>query len=149
MKVVVATDGTSAAIDAAHRAIELLRPGAEIVLVTAIRDWEDPMASAGGFEGPVESDDEADEEYAERVASGTAALERTASAISERIETRLITADEDPGHAIVHFAEQLRPDVIVIGAGGKSALKRLLLGSVSDHVVHHAPCPVLVVHHHD
>ena len=149
MKVIVATDGTEAAIDAAHRAIELFRPEAEIVLVTVVLDWEDPMASAGGFEGPVQTEEEADEEYAEQVAAGNAALEHTASAVGDRVEVKLISADENPGPAIVHLAEQLQPDVIVIGAAGKGPLRRLLRGSVSDHVVHHAPCPVLVVRHHD
>jgi nucleotide-binding universal stress UspA family protein len=149
MKVIVATDGTEAAIDAAHRAIELFRPEAKIVLVTVILDREDPMESAGGFEGPLQTEEEADEDYAEQVAAGNTALEHTASAVGDGVEVKLISADEHPGPAIVHLAEQLHPDVIVIGAAGKGPLKRLLRGSVSDHVVHHAPCPVLVVRHHD
>lgn len=56
MRVVVATDGSEAAIDAAHRSIELLRPGAEVILVMVIPEKEDPMDDAGGIEGPVISD---------------------------------------------------------------------------------------------
>jgi nucleotide-binding universal stress UspA family protein len=147
MKVIVATDGSEAAIDAAHRAIDLLRPGAELVLVTVIPDREDPMESAGGFEGPVVTEEQAEEEFAGEVEAGRTALERTSAAVGQHVEVRLAPADEEPGHAIVHLAEELGPDVLVIGSAGKSLFKRLFTGSVSDYVVHHAPCPVLVVRH--
>lgn len=149
MKVLVATDGTETAIEAAHRAVELFRVGAEIVLVTVILDWQDPMESAGGFEGPLGTEDEADRDFAERVTAGNTALEHTTAAVGDGVEVRLLPVHEDAGPAIVHLAEQLEADVIVIGASAKGALKRFFRGSVSDHVVHHAPCPVLVVRHHD
>ncbi len=50
-----------------------------------------------------------------------------------------------PAETIVAFAEQGKYDVIVIGSHGASAGERFLLGSVSDRVVHHAPCDVYVV----
>lgn len=46
---------------------------------------------------------------------------------------------------IVQFLRERQPTMAVIGARGLSAGARLFLGSVSDGVVHHAPCPVLVV----
>jgi nucleotide-binding universal stress UspA family protein len=36
-------------------------------------------------------------------------------------------------------------DLIVVGTHGRGRVGRLVLGSVSDHVVRHAPCPVLIV----
>jgi nucleotide-binding universal stress UspA family protein len=113
--VIVATDGTDTAIEAARRALDLLRADAEITLVSVILDWEDPNADAGGIEGPVETPEEADRDYA--------------------------------GSALVDYVEEHRADLLVIGAGDKGPLKRLFGGSVSDHVVHKAPCPVLVVRH--
>jgi nucleotide-binding universal stress UspA family protein len=46
---------------------------------------------------------------------------------------------------IVALAEELRADLIVMGSRGLGGLRRALMGSVSDSVVRHAHCPVLVV----
>lgn len=46
---------------------------------------------------------------------------------------------------IVRIAEEGKYDLVVIGSRGMNFLGRFLLGSVSDRVVHHAPCSVLVV----
>lgn len=50
-----------------------------------------------------------------------------------------------PDVEIVRFARDRGADLIVVGTHGYGAVKRLLLGSVADHVVRQAPCPVLVV----
>jgi nucleotide-binding universal stress UspA family protein len=50
-----------------------------------------------------------------------------------------------PAATIVHVAEREEADLIVLGSRGLSEWKALLLGSVSDHVTHHAPCSVLIV----
>ena len=49
------------------------------------------------------------------------------------------------GHEIVQFSRDGAFSLIVMGARGHTVLTHLLLGSVSDVVVHHAPCPVLIV----
>jgi nucleotide-binding universal stress UspA family protein len=46
---------------------------------------------------------------------------------------------------IVALAEELGADLIVMGSRGLSGVRRALMGSVSDSVVRHAHCPVLVV----
>lgn len=46
--------------------------------------------------------------------------------------------------AIVEKAEHWHADLIVVGSHGQSVWKRTLLGSVSDQVMHHSPCSVLV-----
>jgi universal stress protein A len=52
---------------------------------------------------------------------------------------------EAPAHAIVDYATTERMDVIVMGTHGRRGLSHLLLGSVAEHVVRVAPCPVLTV----
>jgi nucleotide-binding universal stress UspA family protein len=51
----------------------------------------------------------------------------------------------DPGESIVDAAVSEQADMIVVGSHGRGTVGRFLIGSVSDHVVRHAPCPVLVV----
>ena len=50
----------------------------------------------------------------------------------------------DPGESIVSAAEAEAADLIVVGTHGRGPIGRLFLGSVSEHVVRNAPCPVLV-----
>ena len=50
----------------------------------------------------------------------------------------------DPGESIVSAAEAEAADLVVVGTHGRGTIGRLLLGSVSEHVVRHASCPVLV-----
>lgn len=49
------------------------------------------------------------------------------------------------GKSIIAKAEELKSDLIVLGAQGHTALSRILLGSVSDFVATHATCSVLVI----
>jgi nucleotide-binding universal stress UspA family protein len=53
--------------------------------------------------------------------------------------------NERRDEAIVHLAEDIDADLIVIGSRGFGGLRRALLGNVADSVVRHAHCPVLVV----
>ncbi|XP_031560657.1 uncharacterized protein LOC116296727 isoform X2 [Actinia tenebrosa] len=61
------------------------------------------------------------------------------------IEHRLILKDERPDHTIINVANEEKADLIVIGARGLGTLRRTVLGSVSDFVVHHSPVAVTVV----
>ena len=50
-----------------------------------------------------------------------------------------------PYAEIVQLAEELDAGIVVVGSRGEGGVRRALLGSVSDSVVRHAHCPVLVV----
>ncbi|KAG6437153.1 hypothetical protein SASPL_102064 [Salvia splendens] len=89
------------------------------------------------------------------VRSVNKAQEENASAILSRaidmctqtnqvhINTSII--EGDPKEMICDLAEQMQVDLIVIGSRGLGKIKRALMGSVSNYVIHHAKCPVLVV----
>jgi nucleotide-binding universal stress UspA family protein len=49
-----------------------------------------------------------------------------------------------PGEAIVKISKDEKATLIVIGCRGLGSVRRTLMGSVSDYVVHHAHCPVAV-----
>ena len=53
----------------------------------------------------------------------------------------------DPTDAIVRIAQEEKADLIVMGSHGHTGLRHLLLGSVAEKVLRHAPCPVLIVRH--
>ena len=76
---------------------------------------------------------------ASRSPSGAGRQRSPAVAIEHRTEIG------DPGQTICRVAGELGVDVVVVGSRGRGAVKRALLGSVSGHVVHNAPCPVLVI----
>uniref|UniRef100_H2YBW7 UspA domain-containing protein n=1 Tax=Ciona savignyi TaxID=51511 RepID=H2YBW7_CIOSA len=52
--------------------------------------------------------------------------------------------DAAPGEAIVKIATDENCDVIVMGSRGLGAVRRTILGSVSDYVIHHAKIPVII-----
>jgi nucleotide-binding universal stress UspA family protein len=53
--------------------------------------------------------------------------------------------DERPERAIIHLAEELDVGLIVMGSRGLGGVRRALVGSISESVVRHAHCPVMIV----
>src|SRR4029453_11822165 len=62
---------------------------------------------------------------------------------TERIDAHV--AIGEPFNEICRMGEQENASLIVIGSHGRTGLSHVLLGSVAERVVRHAPCPVLVV----
>jgi nucleotide-binding universal stress UspA family protein len=60
-------------------------------------------------------------------------------------ETHLLIRGHDAGADIIEFAREHQVDEIVIGTEKKSMLQNFILGSVSQHVISHASCPVVIV----
>lgn len=63
---------------------------------------------------------------------------------AEGVEVETILKEGHVVQEIIKTAEEGNFDLVVIGARGISKIRELLLGSVTDGVIHHASCPVLV-----
>jgi universal stress protein A len=63
----------------------------------------------------------------------------------DHVPTTFLIWEGDPAESIIEAARSEGADMIVVGSHGRAPLSRALIGSVSDQVVRHAPCPVMVV----
>jgi len=145
-RVLFATDGSELAIEAAQRAAGMLAHFEATVLGVVPPLLLAPGTAVADIESvglPVTSPEtvaEIDESVTAKIEAG---IERTITALGRPAERRVVHGD--PAIEICRVAEEGRFDLVVIGSHGSGFLKRVLLGSVSHHVLHHAPCPVLVV----
>jgi len=73
-------------------------------------------------------------------------VERTAGEIDAK-KTDVVVEHGSPGERICATAAEHGIEMIILGSHERGAFGRFMHGSVSDYVVHHAPCPVLVVRH--
>ena len=134
-RILLATDLAPASEGATDRALQLARDlHADLLVVSVIdRDRGRPL-----------------EPLPERMDQRRAARELAAQAIVLRgrrahVNVSFLIWEGEPGPAIVEAAEAERVDLVVVGTRGRTRLERAVLGSVSDHVVRHASCPVLIV----
>jgi nucleotide-binding universal stress UspA family protein len=142
MHVLIATDGSSISVDAARRGTTLLGRPEKVTLLTVVS--EIPGDDAGGFEGSVYTPEEQEVEWDAEMKEAADELARTAQALTGAEVIKRVEVGDVPS-TICRLAEEVGADVIVVGSHGRSGIKRFFLGSVSEHVVRHAPCPVLVV----
>lgn len=145
MKILVAVDG-SAYSDAAIE--EVLRrpwpPQSEVKVITAfetpIMVGIEPWAATPSYFDQLENGIRA---AAKAVVDGALAKLKTIKDTTLKISGEVL--EGTPKQMIVEEAERWGADLIVMGSRGLSAWNRLLLGSVSSAVVHHAKCSVEIV----
>jgi universal stress protein A len=68
-----------------------------------------------------------------------------ADEVGGKVPGNAVVRAGSPGVQIADLAKSMLADLIIISTHGHTGLKHVLLGSVAEHVVRHAPCPVLVV----
>ncbi len=66
-------------------------------------------------------------------------------AAKNNIPIQIMVIQGDPAQVIIELAKTKNYDLIIMGTRGRSAFQELLIGSVSQKVMHHASCPVMVV----
>lgn len=134
--VLLATDLSATSSPAEHEAMRLAAGlGARLIAVSVI-DPGTLKLPGGRFRARV------DQIRDEREIAAQALVAR---AHDLGVPTAFLVWEGDPGEAIVDAATAEQADLIVLGSHGRHGIDRSLFGSVSDHVVRHAPCPVVVV----
>jgi nucleotide-binding universal stress UspA family protein len=141
MKILIAIDGSPAALDAARHGLQLVRDGLRTGFVLAT--VQDPTYLYEMVLAP-------DAEVLERV---TGAVGARALADAEELFKAAGVAYEreigsgDPATTLVEIAQRYGCTAILMGARGMGALRGALLGSVSQGVLQRAAVPVTVVRH--
>jgi len=141
-KILVPVDGSKCSINAVKFAVDLAEKySSEICLFHVVHNVYVNLSGEGLIDrfDPIFTIEELEEE-GERLLSSVLTLVREAG-----VEARAQLDYGSPANKIVHFAKEENFDLIVVGSTGRGVLSRLFFGSVSDKVVHRAPCPVLVV----
>lgn len=137
-KILIATDGSETSEKAADFGIETLRFGGAKVYAVYVID-----TTSYGSVPEDERWSKKVEQFEEIGHDATTYVEEKAKAAGMEVESVLLNGK--PAEEIVNFAEEQNVDMIVVGSLGKSGIKRVVLGSVSEKIVRHAKVPVLVV----
>ena len=134
-RILLATDLAPTSEHAAGEAIRLARDLRADLLIVSVID-----GARGAALEPVP----------ERMDQRRAARELAAQALVVRgrragVKVTFLVWEGEPGPAIVEAAAAEGVDLVIVGSRGRNRIERFVLGSVSDHVVRHAECPVLIV----
>lgn len=134
-RILLATDLAPASEGAANEALQLASDLKAELLIVSVIDG----VKAHAFEVQPERMDQ------RRSAREMAAQSLVVQGRRAGVRVSFLIWEGDPGPAIVEAADAEGVDLVVVGTRGRNRVERAVLGSVSDHVIRHAHCPVLVV----
>src|SRR5215207_839174 len=141
-KILLATDGSEEAGLALEAAVELATSSQSELHVVAVGGEYHPgteiMASPALFEETLR---ELEGEARKRLDEQVKKIEEAGGKVSKAH----LRMGGRPDHEIVGLAEEIGAGLIVMGSSGLGGVRRALMGSVSNSVVRHAHCPVMVV----
>jgi nucleotide-binding universal stress UspA family protein len=147
-KILVPADGSNASVSAlnyaAHLA-ELEGEDAELLVIHVLEDVK--QGGAIGLQakyGNVRLVEGFKRARRESALKWLKTIEEAAEKKGIRLKTEVLDGESEV-QVIIEYAKKNNVDLIVIGSRGLSKFKRLLLGSVADALVSHAPCPVMVI----
>lgn len=135
-RILLATDLSPASDGAALQALDLAHDLAAELLIVSVIDPGSLRLPGGRFGARVDQ---------VRASREMAAQELVSRGRAGGVRVNFLIWEGDPGEAIVDAARSEQVDLVVVGSHGRSGVGRFFIGSVSDHVVRHAHCPVLVV----
>jgi nucleotide-binding universal stress UspA family protein len=140
-RILVATDGSEDALLAVQAAIDLSdRTGAELHVVHAWQDLRPPILPAMAIDEYAQAYEQWKHEARELLDKETERLREAGGTVSGAH-----LREGRPAEEINNLAGELNVGLVIIGSRGLGAIKRLVMGSVSEGVVHLAPRPTLVV----
>jgi universal stress protein A len=140
--ILVATDFSDGARHGLQKAAEIARVTGAKVTVCHVLDPSPlaPYATRGSGAKQIEVEQEVEQAIhatmSELVSEHFAGIDRAKTAL-------IISANAADG--ICHYAAKEGVDLIIVSTHGRTGLAHLLIGSVAEKVVRHAPCPVLTV----
>jgi nucleotide-binding universal stress UspA family protein len=135
-QIILATDLGPASAAAADEAFRLAAALGARLLAVSVIDPRTLQLPGGRFRARVDQ---------ERGRLEEAAAELVIRGRRAQVATSFLIWEGDPAESIVDAAKSEGADIIIVGSHGRAPLGRALIGSVSDQVVRHAPCPVMVV----
>ncbi len=137
LKILVPTDFSSHSNKAVQYGIEFAsRFGAELHLLHAVEQV--PILYGEGSGVPPES-------TAELVAAATKELDAVLPDRTSNTQILRKVIHGSPFVEIIRYAEENGVDLIILGSHGRSAVARVLMGSVAEKVVRKSPCPVMTL----
>lgn len=139
MKILLPVDGSAVALEAVRFAIRMAKEGLDTTIVLA-----NVQEMATLYELVVAHDPQVIEEVS--AAAGAHTLKAAEALLTEaNITYECEVAIGDPANTIIDILERFECDLVVMGASGMSLLRRALLGSVSNEVLHLAGVPVMII----
>jgi nucleotide-binding universal stress UspA family protein len=144
MRVLLAIDGSKFSENAIQTCLKYAKMAASVRLISVV----EPIYGIGTEPFNVSAEFYAEaEKNAREQASGVLqdAVNKCRENFTQEVEVSSAILHGVPGQKIVEEAEEWKADLIIVGSHGYGFWQRALIGSVSDAVVHHAPCSVLVV----
>jgi nucleotide-binding universal stress UspA family protein len=145
-KILLATDGSREAGLALTTAADLAKSTnseLHVVYVFPIAGQTPPFPNPILARSPEEMEHELEDAMHQAQSFLDKQVEKVKEEGVEVAESHLVTGRAD--REIVHLSEEIGAGLIVMGSRGLGGVRRALMGSVSDSVVRHAHCPVLVV----
>ena len=146
MKILLATEGSNFSKAAIDTCCQIFRntDGVEIRILSAAEPLIVPMEPfAVSAEYMADAERSAVENCNSSASSAESTVRTAFPQIGDRLTTKVIK--DNPIPAIIEEAKDWGADLIILGSHGYGFWKRTFLGSVSNSVVHNAPCSVLIV----
>ncbi len=143
--ILVPLDGSPLAETALEYALELVKPGGKLTLLSVVQVPEYPIYDLYPVPAPITKSIE--QGYDELLPGAKTYLERLSARIAEthQIETNILVEMGDPAVMICDTADKVGADVIVMSTHGRSGLNRWFFGSVTSKVLVGTHVPVFVV----